>query len=271
MNEQTFAELSAGYALGALSPEDELAYHEALDAHPEWAHYVADDSSAAALLADGVAEVAPPVDIRSRLLSQISRPDATDAFFAETDAAASDLDDDDDDRAPVSALPTGSPETEQFQTVERRNWTRGLFALTASVALLVGVGWGVGSLTEGMRAPTAASVLAQIQDADDAQSRTTELAEGGEATVHWSPSVDGVVLVADGLPDIADDQSYEAWFVRGEAPIPAGAFDSTDGSAQMLLDGDMEPSDIIALTVEQEGGSPTGLPTSDPLFAIPTA
>ena len=37
MNEQEFAELSAGHALAALSPEDERRYREALAVHPEWA------------------------------------------------------------------------------------------------------------------------------------------------------------------------------------------------------------------------------------------
>ena len=38
----------------------------------------------------------------------------------------------------------------------------------------------------------------------------------------------------------------------------------------MLLEGTMKPGDTIAVTVEQQGGSPTGEPTSDPIVAIPT-
>jgi anti-sigma-K factor RskA len=33
----------------------------------------------------------------------------------------------------------------------------------------------------------------------------------------------------------------------------------------------MEPGDVIAVTVEPQGGSPTGEPTSEPIVAIPTA
>ena len=32
----------------------------------------------------------------------------------------------------------------------------------------------------------------------------------------------------------------------------------------MLLEGTMEPGDVIAVTVEPQGGSPTGEPTSEP-------
>lgn len=279
MNEQTFAELSAGYALGALSPEDEIAYREALDAHPEWISLADDDARAASFLAEGVEEVTPSADIRASLMARIGAPGAVapasvrDAgSAADPDAAdAGDELSDDDPRAEATAHPVGSPVTEQIQMVQRRNWTRSLFALTASIALLVGIGWGVGTLTEGMRAPSAESVLAQIERSGDAHSNTAQLADGGEATVHWSPSVEGVVLVADGLPEIADDQSYEAWFVRGSAPIPAGAFESSDGSAALLLEGEMQPDDVIALTIEQSGGSPSGLPTTDPIVAIPTS
>ncbi|MFS0712353.1 anti-sigma factor [Microbacterium sp. 2P01SA-2] len=272
MNEQTFAELSAGYALGALSPEDELAYHEALDAHPEWMPLVEADAAAAALLSEGVADVAPPPALRASLMAQIGAPVAESSTVRDDDNAdpADELHED-DPRAAASGYAVGSPVTEEVQMVQRRNWTRSLFALTASIALLVGIGWGVGALTQDMRAPSAESVLAQIERSGDAQSSTAELVDGGEATVHWSPSVDGVVLVAEGLPEIADDQSYEAWFVRGSAPIPAGAFESTDGSAAMLLEGDMQPEDVIALTIEQSGGSPSGLPTTDPIVAIATS
>lgn len=279
MNEQEFAELSAGYALGALSPEDEIAYREALDAHPEWISLADDDARAASFLGEGVEEVTPSADIRASLMARIGAPGAVapasvrDAeTAADPDAAdAGDELSDDDPRAEATAHPVGSPVTEQIQMVQRRNWTRSLFALTASIALLVGIGWGVGTLTEGMRAPSAESVLAQIERSGDAHSNTAQLADGGEATVHWSPSVEGVVLVADGLPEIADDQSYEAWFVRGSAPVPAGAFESSDGSAALLLEGEMQPDDVIALTIEQSGGSPSGLPTTDPIVAIPTS
>lgn len=286
MNEQTFAELSAGYALGALSLEDERAYHEALEAHPEWMPIVEADAATAAALSEGVADVTPPPALRASLLAQIGAP-ATDEQpgpspvaagstprdgTPDPDAAdANDRLDDDDPRATASGHSVGSPVTEELQTVQRRNWTRSLFALTASIALLVGIGWGVGTLTDGTREPSAETVLAQIERSGDAQSRTAQLAEGGEATVHWSPSVDAAVLVADGLPEISDDQSYEAWFVRGDAPIPAGAFESSDGSAALILEGEMEPEDVIALTIEQSGGSPSGLPTTDPIVAIPTS
>jgi anti-sigma-K factor RskA len=38
-----------------------------------------------------------------------------------------------------------------------------------------------------------------------------------------------------------------------------------------LLDGEVEPGDVIAMTIEPQGGSPTGEPSSEPIVVIPTA
>mgnify|MGYP001016414614 CR=1 FL=1 len=84
MNENEFAELSAGHALDALSVEDEQAYQQALAAHPEWEELVDADAQVAGFLAEGTGEEAPPVEVRARLLAQISAmpqrmPDPADA------------------------------------------------------------------------------------------------------------------------------------------------------------------------------------------------
>ncbi len=261
MNEKDFAELSAGFALGALSPDDERAYRAALADHPEWQAIATADAETAAALAEGAPAVAPPLELRSKLLSAIAASENADGEVA----AAPDL-----DPTPASRLPTGSPETEMLQAVERRNWSRGLFALVASITLLVGIGWGAGALSTLWQAPAAVTALEQIEQAPDASSADTTF-DGGSATVHWSESLGKVVLVAEGLPPIEGDQAYELWFVRGDTPIAAGTFTAKDGASTAQLTGTMQPGDTIAVTVEQAGGSPTGTPTTDPLFAVSTA
>lgn len=286
MNEHEFAELSAGHALGALSIDDEKAYRAALAAHPEWAGIVDLDRETAAILAEGVAPVAPPLELRSRLLRAISspgeadqvlgaasvaadaEPDAADVADAADAAGLADVEDfADADDAASDELPLP---TEIVQTVQRRNWTRGMFALVASMVLLVTLGWGVGAITETWRTPTAVVALEKIEAAPDAQSASAEF-EGGDATVHWSPSLEMVVLVADGLPTIATDQTFELWYVRDETPIAAGTFSADAGASTALLTGEMKPGDTIAVTVEQAGGSPDGTPSDTTVLAVPTA
>jgi anti-sigma-K factor RskA len=250
VNEQEFAELAAGHALHALSPDDERAFETARRQHPDWEHLVTADAETTALLAENVSDVAPPAGLRSALLAQI----ATDTQAP----AAPRLDEGENTSTPEPAKP-------------RRWGARSWFALAASLALLVGVGWGAVTIGERLNTPASVVALDQIESASDAQSETVTLSDGGEVTAHWSESVGKAVLVSDGLPAIADDESFELWFVRDGAAIPAGTFTSEDGTATALLEGGIESGDVIAVTVEQAGGSPTGQPTSDPIVQIETA
>jgi hypothetical protein len=156
-----FAELSAGHALNALSLDDERAYQAALAAHPEWEQVARLDAAAIDVLADGIPPVAPPMDLRSRLMRAID----TDESPTAADAAASTVEEERAETAPVA------PPTEVVQAVQRRNWTRGLFALVASVALLVAIGWGTGAVTNLWRTPAAVTALEQIQSASTPRRR----------------------------------------------------------------------------------------------------
>ncbi len=146
-----------------------------------------------------------------------------------------------------------------------------MFGLAASLILLVALGFGAVTLGQLMNRPAAVVALDQIEAAPDAQTASATVTDGsGTATVHWSDSVGKVVLVSDGLPSIDRNQSFELWYVRGDTPVPAGTFDDAK-SATVLLEGTVKAGDVIAVTVEQQGGSPTGQPTSDPIVTIPTA
>ncbi|MDJ1114953.1 anti-sigma factor [Microbacterium dauci] len=348
MNEKDFAELSAGYALHALSPDDERAFRAARAAHPEWASLTDLDDEAAASLADGFGEEAPPAETRAALLAKIANlpqldptapkthpgvalslpipsddvdvvdagadaadPDATHvvdvipaediatsvvptaaapvepvaetASDAPADAKPADAEPVDDEPAlpPVPAVPAAAaaeaepvpstaPPTEVVQTIQRKNWTRGLFALVASAALLVGIGWGVGAIVDQVRTPIEIQALKQIEAAADVQSVVGQFSEGGEATVHWSETVGKAVLTTDETPSIDDDRSFELWVIRGDdAPVAAGVFEPGE-DVTALIDGDVEAGDTIAVTVEAQGGSPDGTPTTDPIIAIAT-
>lgn len=254
-DEPAFAELSAAHAVGALTPDEERTYREALDAHPEWQAIADDDVATAALLAETVPELAPPAAVRDRLMAQLDGP----AGDAGSDAAVPDAV---APVAPASARPTAS--------APPRRWSRTLFALAASIVVVAVIGWGV--LTRwGMPEPGPVTALSEIQAEPDAQVAEGEIAGGGEAEVHWSPSLGKVVLVADGLPDIDDGRTFELWFVRGDTPVSAGTFEVDGDTATALLDGAMEPGDVIAVTVESAGGSTTGQPTTDPILAVPTS
>ncbi|MDX2399524.1 anti-sigma factor [Microbacterium algeriense] len=264
MNEKDFAELAAGAALHSLSADDEQRYREALAAHPEWRARVEDDAATAALLADPVEPVAPPAGIRAALLAQIAATPQSGAVDAGATPAAIGA-------SPAEATVAGGSEGDASPQRTPRRWSRTVFALAACLAVLVGVGIGAVTLNQQLNPPASVVALQEIESAPDAEQATVALDDGGTATAHWSASTGKAVLVADGLPSPQEGKTYELWFVRGDAPVSAGVFDVDGGDATALLAGEMQAGDAIAVTVEQDGGSPTGQPTSDPVVVIPTA
>lgn len=260
MKDEDFAELSAAAALHALSPEDDRRFRAACDTNPGYEGIAVADEETAALLSDAAASASPPPELRSALLARIAvAPQDGAAGEARTEAP------------PVTAPavpPVADPGT---ASPIRSRGLRILFALAACLALLVGVGVGAALLQGQLRSSSSVVALEQIQDAPDAQQVTVTLASGGTATAHWSASLGTAVLVTDGIATPAAGEAYELWFVRGETPVSAGVFALEDGGATALLNGDMQAGDVIAVTVEQESGSPTGQPTSDPVVVIPTA
>lgn len=253
MNEQEFTALSAGYALNALSDDDRRAFDDALAAHPEWAVHVRTDNDTVAHLADTIAPVAPPAHLRAALLSRILDTPQADAVDARVELGS-----DVEDFAAAGPAPVAAPRAP-------RRW----FMLAASVVLLLAIGFGVTIVSQQLATPAAVVALDRIEGASDAQSATVTLADGGQATAHWSGDLGEAVLVSDGLPTLASDQTFELWYVRDGAAISAGTF--SDGASTSLLAGEFHSGDTIAVTVERAGGSPTGTPTSEPIVAIATA
>lgn len=251
MNLQDFRQLSAGHALHALSPEDEIAFAHALVAHPEWQLIVDEDIEAAAAIGDASPNAAPAPNVRANLLELIGNMPQQPAGGSPAAELAPPV-------APVNHRPRAT------QGRRRTLWV-GAFALAASVAVLTAVTLGPQLFGPG---PSLANVaLTEVSQASDVQEQTVQVSGGGNATLHWSDELDRAVLVAEQLPKLADDKDVEVWLVRGETPISVGVLAPDDEPA--VLDG-FRPGDVVALTVEAAGGSPSGAPTTDPIAAITT-
>lgn len=258
---EEFAELSAGHAVRALSATEEQRFTELSAAHPEWEATARADATVAARLGEAVVPVDPPADIRAQLLAQIA---GSPQVSSQADEARADIQT--GAAAPFSADAAAAPDEAQ-----RRRSRRGrLFALAASLVLLGGIALGTVALTQYLTRPAAVVALDEVRAAPDAQSASVDAA-GVAATAYWSAEKQKAVLVAEDLQPLSAQQSYELWFVREGVPISAGVFEVESGTTTALLDGDMHSGDVIAVTVEVAGGSPTGQPTSDPVIAIPTA
>lgn len=262
MNEEQFRELSAARALHALSPEEEQAFSQALLAHPEWQTVFDEDSETASALSEVAVEVIPPTSARVAILDLISRTPQFDAdehtptpgFLAE----GSD---------PEAAQAPSAPKAKAGRARPMAKW----FTLAASVAVLLTAAlvfpW---SDTLAPKDPITIA-LQQVETAADARSATAELPDGSTATLHWSVEANQAVFETVGMKSAPHDHDYELWIVRGDTPISIGVMKvGSDGDAAMLARG-FTPGDVMAITVEDEGGSATGKPTSDPILVLASA
>ncbi len=267
MNERDFADLAVGHALHALSEADERAYQEALAGNPHWDSHVRDAADAVAAISAAVEPVEPPPSVRASLFARISE-------LPQEPAASLTASSEDEDFAAAGPAPVvAKSDAVPSGTARARSWgARRWFALAASFAAVLVLGFGAVTVGQLFSPPAAVVALQEIEKAPDAQSASTTLPDGTVATAHWSPSTGRSVLVTDGMPALGSDKTYELWFVRDQTPIAAGTFTpDADGNATAVLDGEMHTGDVIAVTIEPAGGSPDGTPSSAPVLAVATA
>lgn len=190
-------------------------------------------------------------------------------------------DDIDEDRRLVSvgggASSAGNGE-DDFGPVETRargrwfrNSAQAMFAATAAIVVAVGlfIGGGFAFGGFGQDAPSADGDVALILAATDVDSARTEVAGGGTVTVYWSEELGRSAVVAHGMEQLPAENDYELWYIDGEGPAPAGILTMAEGSpAVRVLDGTFAPGMAVGVTVEEKGGSETGLPTTDPIAVV---
>ncbi|MEP6641046.1 MAG: anti-sigma factor [Gaiellales bacterium] len=211
-------ELIAGQALYALSEEDSerVALHAA-ECEPCRRH-LREAEAIAASLAYAVPTLAPPPDLRDRVLAAVE---------------------------PVVSAPpaTVAPAPRPRRPLRAAWWPR--FALVATPVLAAAVlgllVWNVSlrgdlnSLTGNLQRGHAVR-LGNIG--------TVVTKAGGRSTLYAS-----IARAPAGM-------TYEAWVIHGQVAVPAGLFDG-GGKLTLKLTTPVKPGDVIAITVEPAGGTKT--------------
>lgn len=229
-----------------------------------------DFEEVAAQLALASEPVTPPAslkaDLFARLASTPQLPPANPPMDADAPAPAPAA-----DPAPAP-VPVVAPATGPAEAEARRRWFARplaiLAAAAAAIVLFVG-GAFVGSALSGGTSSEQqqASALAAINAAPDAQRASAEISGGGTATLVWSGTLGKSALVANGLPPLPSDKTYELWYIRGGQAVPAGTMSPAgSGSTWRVLNGTMSAGDAVGVTVEPQGGSEK--PTTKPIVAI---
>ena len=257
--------LAAGYALDALSDQEQAEYERALAEFPELRAEADGFVGTSARLAEQIEPVSPPPELKNRLMAMLDetpqlpaqptgRHLAPVAELPATDATAAES---------AEPPPAGPRESEA-----RRRWFQrpgGILGVAAAAVLLV-AGVLVGAGFAGPNGWSAQRVLASITDAPDAQTTTTEVSGGGTVTLTWSAEKGRSAVTAKGLSTLASDKTYELWYIDSSGATSAGLF--SDGSSWRVLDGKLPSGAKVGITVEPAGGSKQ--PTTDPIAVIAT-
>ena len=284
--------LTGAYATHSLPDWEEREFQEHLADCAACAAEVRELEATTARIGSALA-AAPPPGMKARVLAQIDQTEQVAARERRGPAAPTlhvpgepatevgdlgpesparpDVADEDESLIPGRAGEPARPVAPATRR-HRRRWVQ-VLAAAASVVLLVAVAV-LGATNVSLRdqvdeLEAQQRSMWQIMTAPDATVSTAE-SEGRSGRVVVSPSQESGVFFASGLAPAPEGQTYQGWLVNSETDIrSAGLFaPRPNGTAALVLTGDLPAAQAFAITLEPAGGSaqPSVLP---PLLTVP--
>jgi anti-sigma-K factor RskA len=127
--------------------------------------------------------------------------------------------------------------------------------------------WAFRSQSELNAARQSYAPVTQVLAALDANTAQANSDIGGVGSVIMSKSLDRMVFLGSRLSRPAD-KDLQVWLLKpGEKPRSAGLLPH-DSSGEIVAASGVSGTTQVALTVEPQGGSPTGQPTSNPVLRV---
>ena len=233
--------LVGAYALDAVSPEERAQFDDHLHTCASCREELEGLQATAARLA--VAVAAPPsADLRARVLEAAARTTQ--------------------ERPRVAVVLPGP-------------WRRWAPALAAAAAVLAIVGSLGAYVVERGRAQDAEGrqlAMSEVLAAEDVKVQALTLDGGARLRVVSSSSLDRAVIASAEMPAAPEGKDYEVWSVGDDGAVSVGLMEpGPDGTARAQLVDDLNEATALAITVEQEGGSPEGEPTTTPIVTVDLA
>jgi anti-sigma-K factor RskA len=260
-------ELSAGYALGALSPEERQFVEHHVAECPSCAEDLAQMHSVADVLPLAAEPAAVPMGLKKKILSAVRGDAAAERFLREQP------------RSPARQRPSVV-----FDRFAANRW----MAAVAAAAVIVAAGalTGVFGERNAMNAQMAqmqqqiavaergqAALRSEIAEREHvlaalAQGRVWDMSSGPRS--HWwhctvvqPPKNARAMLIAD-APPAPKGMAYQAWIIRHGRPHSAGMV-PPGRTSSMTMPMPVQSGDVVAFTIEPAQGS--NVPTMPPVMA----
>ena len=237
MDHERFDELKDAYVLGALPEEERRELEGYLASHPERQAEIDELGAVAGLLALSPQEQDPPPQLRSRIM---------DAVGAE-------------------AVRPRASRRSVLAWIGDLLGPRNL-ALGAAAMLVIGLfSWSM--LLQG----EVQDLQGRVQSLQSQPSEPQMVELGGAGTERGARAElvtlegDRAVLVVEDMPPVPEGKTYQIWVIEDDVPKPSALFEPTQDSVAAVVEQPLDGGDVVAVTVEPEGGSPK--PTSDPMLA----
>lgn len=241
--------LTGAYVMDALDEEEREAFEAYMATSPATAAEVASLREAVTMLGTATAET-PPEGLRRAVM------DAVDTVRQDRPVVQ-----------PISRAEDTRAEATLAEPVplrRRSSWgTRVALAAAAVMAVVsVGLGSAVVDLNQRLDAVEGTNEqVATLLAAPDAHTSEAGLPDGGVITALISPGHGAAIAVADGLPELSEDQMYALWAIVDDLPVPIG--EVVNGQP---LSVQVAGFDLLGVTVEPRGE--LTLPTTAPQVTL---
>ncbi|NKX50301.1 anti-sigma factor [Arthrobacter deserti] len=250
--------LTGAYALNALDEQERTAFERHALAAGETREEVRGLSETAALLAYGTPAVAPPPELKSKVMASIRNTRQLPPEAVVTDLAA-------------RRGSAGRDRTAGRGSTAAARWLGAAAAVLLVATAAVG-GWAAGLANEQQQTEQRLEALAaehtqvmSVLMAPDSKVIPAQMEDGAVVTVALSLKADRAAVITHDLPELEEDKAYELWLISDDGAKPAGMVsrDAAGAASMNMLEG-VSGATHLGITVEPAGGSPQ--PTTEPIM-----
>jgi len=239
MSCQEFEELSAAYALGAVTPEEQQAARAHLVTCPKCTRLAGQLRSVVDLLPLSVAQVTPPAALRDRVLAAVQQ------------------------ESRVVPIERG---TQIRARKSKSGWGIRLLAAAAIVLLMLTgamTAWNI-SLQQHASAlqqqnTQLGSRVAALQNAKNTLQREVAQvyamqgqgqAQAATGSLIYIPQKNITLLYLYGLPELQGSHLYQGWLIHNNKPTSIGTLAIQNGIASLTISGNVTGFDLAAVSLE---------------------